>query len=75
MPDSAICPERATLESAVIVAIRNFYAVKPLDRGPVRRSALTAVKALQRHLEEHGCAQSEKLSLSGTRERGITTTP
>jgi len=60
MPDSSICPEREKLESAVIVAISNFYAVKPVDRGPLRRIAITAVRALQQHVEAHRCEQTQK---------------
>jgi hypothetical protein len=58
MPD--ICPERSKLESAVIVAARNVYAVKPVDRVALRRIARTAVKALQRHVEAHGCERMQK---------------
>ena len=60
MPNSRICPERAKLESAVIVAVRNVYAVKPEDRVPLHRLARTAVKALQQHVEAHGCEQTQK---------------
>jgi hypothetical protein len=58
MPDG-ICSERAKLERALIVAARNVNAVNPVDRGPSRRIARTAVKALQRHVEEHGCERTQ----------------
>ena len=54
MPDN-LCPERAKLERAVVDAVRDVYAAKPADRGPLRQIERAAVKALQQHLEEHDC--------------------
>jgi hypothetical protein len=55
MYDSGICPRRFVLEKAVIKAAQAVSAAKPWDRGPRRRHGRAAVKALQQHVEEHGC--------------------
>jgi hypothetical protein len=50
-----ICPKRSVLERAVIKAGKAVSGAKPEDRGPLRRNGRAAVKALQQHVEEHGC--------------------
>ena len=55
MSDSAICLKRHVLERAVIKAAHAVSAAKPGDRGSLRRNGRAAIKALQQHVEEHGC--------------------
>lgn len=55
MSDSGACHKRYVLERAVIKAAQALSAAKPWDRGPLRRNGRAAVKALQQHVEEHGC--------------------
>ena len=55
MSDSGICPKRFVLERAVLKAAKAVYAARPEDRGPLRRNGRVAVKALNQHVEEHGC--------------------
>jgi hypothetical protein len=57
MPDIP-CEERTRLERAVIVAIQGLYAAESTARGPVRIVERDAVKALQDHIELHGCRGS-----------------
>jgi len=49
------CEERAKLERTVILAVQVLYATKPADRGPARIAETEAVKALDEHVELHGC--------------------
>jgi hypothetical protein len=55
MSDSGICPKRFVLERAVTKAAHAVSVAKPWDRAPLRRHGRAAVKALQQHVEEHGC--------------------
>ena len=57
MPDIR-CEERLRLERAVIVAIQGLYAAESTARGPARIAERNAVKALQDHIELHGCRGS-----------------
>ena len=54
MPDTP-CDERAKPEHAVILAVLVLYGTKPADRGPARVAEREAVKALDQHVELHGC--------------------
>lgn len=55
MSDSGVCLKRYVLEMAVIKAAHAVSVAKPWDRGALRRNGRAAVKALQQHVEEHGC--------------------
>ena len=55
MSDSGTCIKRYVLERVVLKAAQAVYAAKPEDRGPLLRNGRAAVKALQQHVEEHGC--------------------
>ena len=57
MPDIP-CEERLRLERAVIVAIQGLYATESTARGPARNAERDAAKALQDHVELHGCRGS-----------------
>jgi hypothetical protein len=60
MPDIP-CEERLRLERAVIVAMQGLYAAESTARGSARIAERTAVKALQDHIELHGCRGSHGL--------------
>jgi hypothetical protein len=55
------CEERLRLERAVIVAIQGLYAAESTARGSARIAERNAVKALQDHIELHGCIGSHGL--------------
>jgi hypothetical protein len=57
MPDIS-CDERTRLKRAVIVAVQVLYATKCEERGPARIVEREAVKALEEHVELHGCMGS-----------------
>ncbi len=57
MPDIP-CEERLRLERAVIVAIQGLYAAESTARDSARIAERNAVKALQDHIELHGCRGS-----------------
>jgi hypothetical protein len=57
------CDERQALEWNVVDAVQQLYAAKGGDALPAATIAeRKAVKALQEHIETHGCVSPESLS-------------
>ena len=63
MPDIP-CEERLRLERAVIVAIEGWYAAESTARDSARIAERNAVKALQEHIELHGCQSSNSVKVT-----------
>ena len=49
------CQEREMLERVVILAVQKLYDAKDAARMSLRTEESNAVKALQAHVDAHGC--------------------